>query len=240
MLNKNRQILEQKNDGVIIKTKMENQLSSIEKEIEKLEQHLDFLEKVEPLQNEIKIVSDQISAGISFEIEKIIQEINFTSVISNLELSYLNKQILVTKSLREKQFLIKLVHLNIFEFSNAYNKKLKLLKTIIPSKESYSMAFKHISKHLAVLRNRHSFDNNMKFIRNNMAAHKELTLNEYIKKNTLLNEAECLPMISDFKHFHSLLFMFISFLLESHYEGISENFDVEATFKKLSDFRDNI
>ncbi len=150
---------------------MEKKLSSIEHEISQLEQQLDFLEKVDTLQIDIENFSNELSAGISFSIEKTIQEINFTSVVSNLELSYLSKQIHVTKSLREKQYLIKLVHLNIFEFSFAYSKKVQLLKAIIPGTEAYSIAFKQISKYLTQLKRRHSFDENIEYIRNNMAAH---------------------------------------------------------------------
>ncbi len=213
---------------------IEKKLSSINYEIKELEKQLDFLEGIDELQIGIENISSLISAGISFTIEKALQEINFISVLSNLELSYLSKQIVVSQSYREKQFFIKLAHLNVFEFSETYKNKLKLLKTLIPIREDYNKAFKHISKYVASLKKRHSFEDNIAYIRNKMAAHKDLPLTEYFSQSKLLKEDDCTLMISEFKNFHSLLFMFLALLQECHYKGIPQDFDVESVFEVLS------
>ncbi len=166
----------------------DKELRDIENEISKLEKRLIFLENVDSIQTEIMRLSNHFSLGMEYTKDRILQEMNFISVISELELNYLKKYILSAKSLIEKQYLFKLSYLNIYEFSTAYNKKLKDLKNAFPASNDYFEAFKYVSRHIQRIKTKHSFDINIAFIRNKMAAHKELTLTNYSQKNNYLKK----------------------------------------------------
>lgn len=209
-------------------------VSEIDQQIAELEHQVIFLKNVDIIQNNIAELSTKMNVGIEFTVDKIIQEIHFTSIISDLELNYLNKHILLSNSSLEQHFLIKLTHLNVYEFSLAYNKKIKTLKSIVPNSDEYFKALNYINKHIARIKAKHSFDKKIVFIRNKMAAHKELELNGYFNKIDLLNDSDCLKLIDNFKNFHNLLLKFTALVQECHYSGIPEDFDVENVFRVLA------
>lgn len=125
-----------------------------------------------------------------------------------------------------------MAYLNIYEAIKAYNKEIKVIKSIIPNPKFESL-FKLINKFFNDFKKDYSFEEKMNQIRNSIIGHFEIEIEEYFKITEKFEIKESIIMIYRFSIALTFLLDFIIDLYQKIGREIPENFDHEKLYEKM-------
>ena len=214
------------------KKELEIYKSTVLNLIPTIEQNLSDIKEYNFIQNGLKQISDKINSDVNLTNDMTILRLNFLISRIDLELCYIQKNLINADTKYEQNYFIKLAYLNIYEAIKAYNKEIKVIKSIIPNPKFESL-FKLINKFFNDFKKDYSFEEKMNQIRNSIIGHFEIEIEEYFKITEKFEIKESIIMIYRFSIALTFLLNFIIDLYQKIGREIPENFDHEKLYEKM-------
>ena len=197
-----------------------------------IEKNLSDIKEYNFVQNGLQKISDKINSEVNLKNDMIILRLNFLISRVDLELCYIQKNLIDAETKYEQNYFIKLAYLNIYEAIKAYNKEIKIIKSIIPNPK-FENLFKYINKFFNNFKKDYSFDQNMNQIRNSIIGHFEVEIEEYFKITEEFEIKKSIIMIYRFSIALAFLLDFIIDLYENNGREKPADFDFEKVYEEM-------